>query len=147
MGITSFLLEKNTVFQEFPIFMLWEMAFKFEKLIIWSKALEIADEIHTMTRTFPKEELFILTSQIKRAADSISLNIAEGSTGQSTSEQLRFIRYAQRSALEVVNGLFLTRSRKYIDKIYFEEKYLKMQKIIIMIQAFRRALIKKESLY
>ena len=123
------------------------MAFKFEKLVIWSKALEISDEIHLMTRTFPKEELFILTSQLKRAADSISLNIAEGSTGQSTIEQLRFIRYAQRSALEVVNGLFLARSRSYINASIFKEKYHKMEKVIIMIQAFRRALIEKESQY
>src|SRR5687767_1806303 len=123
------------------------MSFKFEKLVIWSKALEISDEIHLMTRSFPKEELFILTSQIKRAADSISLNIAEGSTGQSTSEQLRFIRYAQRSALEVVNGLFLARNRKYIDSIVFKEKYQRLERFIIMIQAFRRALVEKKSLY
>ena len=123
------------------------MAFKFEKLIIWSKALEISDEIHIMTRTFPKEELFVLTSQLKRAADSISLNIAEGSTGQSTSEQLRFIRYAQRSALEVVNGLFLARGRSYINETIFKEKYHQIEKTIIMIQAFRLALIEKKSLY
>ena len=59
------------------------MAFKFEKLQIWQLALEMSYEIHNLTRAFPKEELFILTSQIKRAADSISLNIAEGCTGQS----------------------------------------------------------------
>src|SRR5688500_10466022 len=123
------------------------MAFKFEKLVIWSRALEISDQIHLMTRTFPKEELFILTSQIKRAADSISLNIAEGSTGQSTSEQLRFIRYAQRSALEVVNGLFLARSRSYINDTTFKEKYQHMEKVIVMIQAFKRALLEKKSLY
>lgn len=124
-----------------------KMAFKFEKLVIWSKAMEIADEIHLLTRSFPKEELFILTSQIKRAADSISLNIAEGSTGQSTSEQLRFIRYAQRSALEVVNGLFLARTRNYIDGWVFKEKYQRMERFIIMIQAFKRALEEKKSLY
>ena len=59
------------------------MPFKFEKLKIWEAAIEIADKVHILTRSFPKEELFSLTSQMKRAADSISLNIAEGSTGQS----------------------------------------------------------------
>ena len=49
--------------------------------------------------------LFILTSQIKRAADSISLNIAEGSTGQSNAEQKKILGYAQRSVLEVVSCL------------------------------------------
>ncbi len=66
------------------------MAFKFEKLEVWQLALELANNIHLLTRNFPKEEMFSLTSQIKRAADSVSLNIAEGSTGQSDAEQLRF---------------------------------------------------------
>lgn len=47
------------------------MPFKFEKLKIWQLAIDIAFEIHEMIRVFPKEELFILTSQIKRAADSV----------------------------------------------------------------------------
>ena len=59
------------------------MAFKFESLQVWQKALELTDEIDSLTKnSFPKEELFILTSQIKRAADSVVLNIAEGCTGQ-----------------------------------------------------------------
>ena len=52
------------------------MAFKFEKLRVWQKALELSSLVHNVTREFPKEELFILTSQIKRAADSVNLNIA-----------------------------------------------------------------------
>lgn len=54
------------------------MAFKFEKLKVWQKALDLADEIDKMTKTFPKEEIYVLTSQVKRASDSISMNIAEG---------------------------------------------------------------------
>ena len=59
------------------------MAFKFEQLVVWQKAIELSGLINELTLTFPKEELFILTAQVKRAADSVSLNIAEGSTGQS----------------------------------------------------------------
>ncbi len=75
------------------------MPFKFEKLVIWQLSVEMANNIHLMTRSFPKEELFSLTSQIKRAADSVALNIAEGSTGQSNQEQKRFLGYAQRSGI------------------------------------------------
>ena len=56
------------------------MAFKFEKLEVWQKAVTLSSEIHELTRSFPRDELYILTSQIKRAADSVALNIAEGST-------------------------------------------------------------------
>jgi four helix bundle protein len=58
------------------------MPFKFEKLLIWQLAIEMANNIHLMTRSFPKEEMFSLTTQIKKASDSVALNIAEGSTGQ-----------------------------------------------------------------
>ena len=56
------------------------MAFKFEKLEVWKKSLDLSLAVHGASRKFPKEEMSILTSQIKRAADSVSLNIAEGST-------------------------------------------------------------------
>ena len=59
------------------------MPFKFEKLEVWKLSIDLADDVHNLTRSFPKEEIFSLTSQMKRAADSISLNIAEGSTVQS----------------------------------------------------------------
>jgi len=59
------------------------MAFKFENLQVWQKALDLTEEIDLLTKkSFPKDELFILTSQIKRAADSVVFNIAEGCTGQ-----------------------------------------------------------------
>lgn len=55
------------------------MSFKFEKLIIWQKSMEFGEEIFKISRNFPKEELFNLVSQIRRASDSIALNISEGS--------------------------------------------------------------------
>ena len=116
------------------------MAFKFEKLKVWSTALTISGHINQLTKQFPKDELFILSSQIKRADDSISLNIAEGSTGQTNLEQKRFIGYAQRSAIEVVNGLFIAKSRKYIDTNQFREHYQRMEDFIIMLQAFKRSI-------
>jgi four helix bundle protein len=99
------------------------MAFKFEKLKVWKKTIELANDIHLMTRKWPKEELYILSSQIKRATDSISLNLTEGSTGQSDAEFSRFLGYAIRSALEEVNCLYLAIGRKLIDKKEFESFY------------------------
>lgn len=84
--------------------------------------------------------MFSLSSQIKRAADSISLNIAEGSTGQSNPEQVKFLGYSLRSALEVVNCLYLANRRKYIDKQQFEKFYTELEILIIKIQAFRNSI-------
>ena len=116
------------------------MAFKFEKLQIWQIAIQVSFEIHNLIRTFPKEELFILTSQIKRAADSISLNIAEGSTGQSNPEQKKFLGYAQRSALEVVSCLYLGRKRDLISDDAFTIHYNTLDKLVAMIQKFKNSI-------
>lgn len=72
------------------------MAFKFEKLIVWQKALDLSDAVCGVVKKFPKDELYVLTSQIKRAADSVSLNIAEGSTGQTNAEFSRFLSISLR---------------------------------------------------
>lgn len=116
------------------------MAFKFENLNVWQKALNFDDEINNLAQNFPKEELYILTSQIKRAADSIALNIAEGSTGQSNAEFNKFLGYALRSAIEVVACLYIAKNRKYIDSNIFSVLYSKAEEIIKMIQALRNSL-------
>ena len=110
------------------------MPFKFEKLTVWKLAIELASDIHELTRSF------VLTSQMKRASDSISLNIAEGSTGQSDPEQVKFLGYAQRSALEVINCFYLALSRKYITEILFNEFYKRLETLIIKIQALKKTL-------
>ncbi len=97
------------------------MAFKFEKLIVWQKAVDLADFVHMLVKKFPKDELYILTSQIKRAADSVSLNIAEGSTGQTNPEFKRFLGIALRSNIEVVGCIYLGKRRGYINETEFTE--------------------------
>ncbi len=119
------------------------MPFKFEKLEIWKMAIEMADDVHKLTRRFPKEELFSLISQMKKAADSISLNIAEGSTGQSDPEQLKFFGYSQRSALEVVNCLYLAIRRNYIDQAQFDLFYQRLEILVTKIQAFKNSIKNK----
>lgn len=116
------------------------MAFKFEKLIVWQKAIDLSEEVHQMTKQFPKEELYILTSQIKRAADSVSLNIAEGSTGQSNQEFTRFLNIALRSDIEVVSCITLAKRRGYIDELRFEKIYRLCEEILVMINSLKRFL-------
>src|SRR3990167_10471355 len=109
------------------------MGFKFEKLNVWQKAVDFTTEIHYLTRKFPNEELYILTVQIKRAADSIALNIAEGSTGQSNAEFKQFIGYALRSAIEVVSCLYIGKRRKIINNDKFQRLYSDTESIVRML--------------
>ncbi len=116
------------------------MSFKFEKLLVWQKAVDLSDIIHQLARSFPKDEIYILTSQIKRAADSVSLNIAEGSTGQTIPEFKRFLGMALRSDIEVVGCIFLARRRGCINKDDFEKIYKLCEEILVMINSLRKAL-------
>ena len=116
------------------------MAFKFEKLKVWKKAIELANDVHVLTKKWPKEEVYILTSQMKRATDSISLNVTEGSTGQSNPEFSKFLGYAIRSALEVVNWLYLAKGRDLINTDEFNLFYEKLTEIIKMLQALRNSI-------
>jgi four helix bundle protein len=99
------------------------VAFRFEGLKVWNKAVDLSNDIDLVAKNFPVEERFNLASQMKRAADSVVLNIAEGSTGQSIPEFKRFLGIALRSAVEVVACLHLVVKRKYINEIGFKKLY------------------------
>jgi four helix bundle protein len=116
------------------------MAFKFEELKVWQKAIDLTADVHELTLGFPKEELFILTSQIKRATDSIALNIAEGSTGQSNAEFNKFLGYAIRSGIEVVSCLYIGKRRNIIKQEEFDKLYNEINGLIKMLQALRNTL-------
>ena len=82
---------------------------------------------------FPKSEIYNLTSQINRASDSISLNIAEGSTGQSTNEFSRFLGYSIRSGIEVVGALYLAKRKSFITEEDFYKHYALTENLAIKV--------------
>jgi len=112
--------------------------FKFERLIIWQKAIDFGEIIDQLALSFPKREKFNLASQICRAADSIALNISEGSIGQSNPEQKKFMRYSIRSLAEVVTCLFKAKRRYYIEELEFIELYNEAYHLMNMMSAFRK---------
>lgn len=116
------------------------MPFKFEKLEVWKESVALTGLVHEVSLTFPKEELYILTSQIKRAADSVALNVAEGSTGQSNAEFGRFLGYAIRSGIEVVSCIYVARQRKIISEIDFNRIYEATDTLVMRIQALRKSI-------
>lgn len=117
-----------------------ESKFKFEKLIIWQKAMAFGESIFQLTKGFPKDEVFNLTSQARRAADSIALNIAEGSTGQSNAEFRKFIGYSIRSLAEVVTCLHKAKRRDYISQVQFEAHYDEAFNLMNMTTAFKKSI-------
>jgi four helix bundle protein len=114
------------------------MAYKFEKLEVWALALDYADAVYAIAGHLPERERFNLASQITRAATSVALNIAEGSTGQSDSEQARFLGYAIRSLVETVACLHLIRRRGYLDDpSLLRDTYRQSETLFKKLQAFR----------
>ncbi|MFA6403199.1 MAG: four helix bundle protein [Salinivirgaceae bacterium] len=114
------------------------MEFKFEKLIIWQMAMEFGEMIYKLSQKFPKDEIYNLTSQIRRAGDSIALNISEGSIGQSNLEFKRFMGYSIRSLAEVVTCLHKAKRREYISSEEFIEHYEFAFNLMNMMIAFKR---------
>jgi len=89
-------------------------SFSFENLKVYQKSLDFTKVVYEISTRFPKEERFVLTDQFRRAAISISLNIAEG-YGASNSEFKRYLRIAKGSIRECVALITLSNSLKYID--------------------------------
>jgi four helix bundle protein len=115
-------------------------SFKFENLRIWQDSMGLADDIFTISEKFPKDEVYNLTSQIRRASDSISLNISEGSILQSNPEFRRFKGYSIRSLAEVVTCLHKAKRRDYIKVDEFNLFYSKSFDLMNMLIAFRNRL-------
>lgn len=113
------------------------MPFKFEKLIIWQKAMDYGECIYHLTKKFPNEEMYNLCSQIRRAVDSIALNISEGAIGQTNAEYKKFIGYSIRSLAEVVTCLYKASKRNYISDQEFKENYDFAFNLMNMMIAFK----------
>ncbi len=120
---------------------------KFERLEVWQLAIEYTDRCYAIASELPKQEEYNLGAQLRRAAVSIALNIAEGSTSQTDREQARFLSVALRSLIETVACLHLIHRRQYLDGTRaLREVYQASEKLIAKLQAMRRALLKGEML-
>jgi four helix bundle protein len=114
--------------------------FKFEKLEIWQKAVEYGDLVYKITNSFPAEERFGLTSQLRRSAVSVSSNIAEGSSRSSGTDFARFIEIAYGSLLESVSELEIARRQGFLGTEDYNEAYVKAETLGKMLSGFRRTL-------
>ena len=114
--------------------------FNFEKLDVWHKAIEFADLVYTSTRTFPPDERFGLTNQMRRAAVSISSNIAEGTSRMSQIDFKRFIEIATGSVFEVISQAFVGRRQGWLNDTLFSRLYSEAEEIGRMLSGLRKSL-------
>jgi four helix bundle protein len=114
--------------------------FNFEKLDVWQEAIQFADLVYEVTDDFPSEELFGLTNQMRRAAVSISSNLAEGSSRVSRADFARFVEIATGSLFEVVSQTTITLQRKMIAQSDYNEIYAAAEKQSKMLSGLRRSL-------
>lgn len=115
---------------------------KFKDLKVYQKALIFTKLVRNTTRRFPKEELFVLTSQFKRAADSIVLNIAEGAGNTSKKEFSHFLDYSIRSGFECLGCLDIAIENEFIPKDVYDEVAFAANEIIAMLDGLQKSLKK-----
>jgi len=99
------------------------------KLIVWQRSHELVLKIYEITKDFPKDEQFGLTSQIRRASVSIPSNIVEGKARNSNKDYKRFLLIARGSLEEVKYQMLLAKDLKYIDEVGYKEIYRKMDEV------------------
>jgi len=119
--------------------------FRFEKLSVWQKSVAFADLVYAASRTFPNDERFGLTNQIRRAFNSISSNIAEGSA-RSDADFCKFLSYATGSLYEVVTRAHVARRQGFLNEASFTQLYADAEEISRMLSGLRDSLGSDEPL-
>lgn len=93
---------------------------KHQNLKVWEKTTELALQVYSVTKAFPKDEIYVLTSQLRRAATSVPSNIAEGSERKSDRDFIRFLRIAAASLAEIETQMYIALKLEYIAQETYE---------------------------
>lgn len=119
------------------------MSKSFEDLIVWQKAHQYVLSIYHATKGYPKEEAFGLTNQIRRAATSITANIAEGYVRLGQREKLRFYNISQGSLEETKNFILLSKDLGYISLAEKDDLYDKAAEVGKLLNSYSQSLLKQ----
>ena len=114
----------------------------FEDLVVWQKAHQFALAVYRLTRTFPRSEVYGLTSQFRRAAVSIAANVAEGFRKRGSADKVRFLNIAQGSLEESRYYLILTRDLGYGD---VAEAKAVLEETSKLLEAYSRTILNSDS--
>ena len=118
--------------------------YTFEKLEVWQLSRSFVKDIYEVTKLFPKDEQYGLTSQIRRAAVSISSNIAEGSSRLTTKDRAHFTMIAFSSAIEVVNQIIIACDLEYITLDILTDLKEKLAKLTNKLNAYHKAQLQQK---
>lgn len=113
---------------------------RFEDLTVWQESQSFAVSVYAATKDFPNEELFGMTSQLRRASSSISANIAEGFGRETSKDKLHFYTMAYGSLLEVKNFLYLANKLDYLDSRLLDDLLQHSVSCQKLINAFKKGL-------
>lgn len=113
-----------------------EKSKSFRDLIVWKKAHNVVLEVYKLTKTFPKEELFCITSQIRRSTISIAANIAEGFKKKTVLEKIRFYNIAEGSLEETKYYLILIKDLGYANP---DNLYILLEEVSKLLNSYKKS--------
>jgi four helix bundle protein len=115
--------------------------FSFENIMAWQKAHSLTILVYQITRNFPEDEKFGLTSQFRRAAVSVEANIAEGYKKISKADKLRFLNISEGSLAECRNYIILSRDLCFINEEEYTSLYLALEESSRLLIAYSKGII------
>ena len=122
-----------------------EKTHSFRDLIVWQKAHQFVLAIYSATKLFPKEEIFALTSQVRRAAISIAANISEGHKKKTIPNQLNFLNISEGSLEEVKYYIILSKDLQYITEKDYEQLTNTAEEVGRLINGYEKSVSKRRT--
>ena len=117
----------------------------FKDLEVWKRAIDLVEDVYSLTAKFPANEQFGLVSQIRRASVSVPSNIAEGSGRRSVKELVQFLHIASGSLAELETQFIIAKNLGFIAKNEYSEIEQEIQEIIRMVSALSNSILNKHN--
>jgi len=115
----------------------------YRDLMVWQKAMRLVSEIYRHTKSFPEDERYGLTSQLRRSSVSLPSNMAEGYGRNTTQDYVRFLRIANGSLFELQTQLEIARNLEFLSDEHFSELFEKSREIERMLSSLIRKITAK----
>lgn len=112
--------------------------YNFEKLEVWQLSIALTLKIYQLSASFPAEEKFGITNQLRRASNSVSANIAEGSSRLSNKDKARFIQISYSSLMEVLNFLIICQKLDFVNHIQLADLREQIEALSNKLNAFHK---------